>query len=94
MAKRIAIESIVFALVALLLMTVGNILLGMYMTTNYVPDMMNAYESVDYLQHKVSIGGTMQFTLLHKAIAFALLMLVYAGVRLLTAKVLFKDKQH
>ncbi len=29
---------------------------GMYLTNNYVPDIINSYDSVDYLQQKVAFG--------------------------------------
>ncbi|MBP1996861.1 hypothetical protein [Paenibacillus eucommiae] len=33
-----------------------QVLQGMYLTMKYVPDIAKAYESVDYLQNKVSFG--------------------------------------
>jgi menaquinol-cytochrome c reductase cytochrome b subunit len=36
--------------------TVIQILSGMFLTMYYVPDIINAYASVDYLQHKVAFG--------------------------------------
>ncbi|MFX3631473.1 MAG: hypothetical protein ACE3L7_20030 [Candidatus Pristimantibacillus sp.] len=33
-----------------------QIVQGMYLTINYVPDIVDQYESVDYLQHKVTFG--------------------------------------
>jgi menaquinol-cytochrome c reductase cytochrome b subunit len=37
--------------------TVIQILSGMFLTMYFVPDIINAYKSVDYLQHKVAFGG-------------------------------------
>src|SRR5690606_2546751 len=37
--------------------TVIQILSGMFLTMYYVPDIQNAYYSVDYLQHQVAFGG-------------------------------------
>lgn len=36
--------------------TVIQILSGMFLTMYYVPDIVNAYASVDYLQHQVAFG--------------------------------------
>ncbi|MCY9664683.1 MULTISPECIES: menaquinol-cytochrome c reductase cytochrome b subunit [Paenibacillus] len=36
--------------------TVIQILSGMFLTMYYTPDIINAYASVDYLQHKVAFG--------------------------------------
>lgn len=36
--------------------TVIQVLSGMFLTMYYVPDITNAYASVDYLQHKVEFG--------------------------------------
>jgi menaquinol-cytochrome c reductase cytochrome b subunit len=33
-----------------------QIIRGMYLAMNYAPDIINTYESVDYLQHKVTFG--------------------------------------
>lgn len=33
-----------------------QIIQGMYLTMNYVPDIVDKYKSVDYLQHKVTFG--------------------------------------
>ncbi|WP_442956405.1 hypothetical protein [Paenibacillus sp. YIM B09110] len=33
-----------------------QIIQGIYLTINYVPDIVDKYESVDYLQHKVAFG--------------------------------------
>lgn len=33
-----------------------QIVQGMFLTLNYVPDVLKAYDSVDDLQHKVSFG--------------------------------------
>ncbi|MCZ8515062.1 cytochrome b6 [Paenibacillus filicis] len=37
-------------------LVVIQILSGMFLTMYYVPDILNAYASVDYLQHKVAFG--------------------------------------
>jgi len=36
--------------------TIIQVLSGMFLTMYYVPDILNAYASVDYLQHKVAFG--------------------------------------
>lgn len=33
-----------------------QVLRGLYVSYNYVPDIIKSYDSVDYLQHKVSFG--------------------------------------
>ncbi len=58
---------------------------GMYMTYRYVPDIVEQYETVDYLQHKVSFGFPSDPTRLIFGSAFwfigvaALGAMLYAG---------------
>ncbi|MFD2613896.1 hypothetical protein [Paenibacillus gansuensis] len=55
---------------------------GMWMTLNYTPDMMDQYESVDYLQHKVSFGFAYTFAWWQVAFAALVLGVLYYRVRI------------
>ncbi|GBF77621.1 hypothetical protein PA598K_06178 [Paenibacillus sp. 598K] len=84
--KRVLAESIGIGLAAGAGTVVGTQLVtGMIQTETYVPDILQAYESVDYLQHKVAFGevSTGPPWPLYAAGAAAAIVLgaVYYGVR-------------
>lgn len=54
--KRPIIRALIVGLIFVISYYVFQILRGMYLTFNYVPDIIESYDSVDYLQHKVSFG--------------------------------------
>ncbi|PZD97328.1 hypothetical protein DNH61_02970 [Paenibacillus sambharensis] len=82
--RRIAVESLLFPLVVYLVYTAYQGVSGYLMTMYYVPDIVNEYESVDYLQHKVSFGEVYRFEwggLAGSLLAWLILSLVYYIVR-------------
>lgn len=54
--KKHFFRAIVVGLVFVFVFYAFQILQGMYLTMKYVPDIVDSYESVDYLQHKVAFG--------------------------------------
>jgi quinol-cytochrome oxidoreductase complex cytochrome b subunit len=54
--KRIFVQSVVLSLIVHIAFFLGNILIGYYQTMMYVPDIVNAYENVKYLQNEVEFG--------------------------------------
>lgn len=54
--KKPFIRALVLGLIFVLVFYAFQILQGLYLTMNYVPDIVEAYESADYLQHKVTFG--------------------------------------
>lgn len=65
-----------------------QILQGMYHTAKFVPEIVESYESVDYLQHKVSFGD--QSSSIWRTVKMPGLLLlgiaVYYTVRILRRK--------
>lgn len=58
MKYRILLESAVFGIVAGILYFAWTVVQGYWMTIDYVPDVINTYENVEYLQSQVSFGRT------------------------------------
>ncbi|NMO97693.1 hypothetical protein [Paenibacillus lemnae] len=54
--KRLMIESVIVSMIMMLFYTGWNVIKGMMLTKNHVPDILNQYKSVDHLQTKVSFG--------------------------------------
>ncbi|WP_371825258.1 hypothetical protein [Paenibacillus soyae] len=78
--KRWIWESLAVALLVVLGWVGWNVYQGYVLTYNYVPDIINQYESVDNLQHQVSFGTIPRFDFLSwitVAAAFLLLAAVY-----------------
>ncbi|WP_166242979.1 hypothetical protein [Paenibacillus turpanensis] len=49
-------KAIMFSLLLMVVYTAIQVGAGMFQTITYQPDIAAAYESVDYMQHKVSFG--------------------------------------
>ncbi|MCU6707390.1 hypothetical protein M6D81_01600 [Paenibacillus sp. J5C_2022] len=54
--KRFFIEAVVFAALVLILYLTWQVAQGMLLTANYVPAIIESYESVDQLDKSVTIG--------------------------------------
>ncbi len=54
--KRPIIRALAVGLLFVILYYGFRILLGMYLTMNYVPDISESYGSVDVLQHTIAFG--------------------------------------
>lgn len=65
-----------------------RIVQGMYDTANYVPDIIESYETVDYLQHEVAIGtiASPVWSAVEVLGAMLLGVLVYYAYRMLRRK--------
>ncbi|PYI54273.1 hypothetical protein DLM86_12395 [Paenibacillus flagellatus] len=56
---------------------------GFYVTDTYVPDIVKAYDNVDYLSDSVSIGRTRPIGWLEHSIVFLILCALYYSIRYL-----------
>lgn len=54
--KRVLVESVIAAIVIIISVFGFNIVRGMLLTKNYVPDIIDSYASVEYLQTQVAFG--------------------------------------
>ncbi|AZK45079.1 hypothetical protein [Paenibacillus lentus] len=54
--KRVLIESIMFPIAIIVVVLGFQVVQGLWLTRNYVPDIINEYASVEYLQQQVAIG--------------------------------------
>ncbi len=82
--RRVFIESIVVSILISLTVLGWEITRGYYTTQKYVPEIVNSYESIDYLQHKVSfgiVGRSGWITILWGMGGFLLLAITYYGIR-------------
>ncbi|WP_426453383.1 hypothetical protein ACP26L_14135 [Paenibacillus sp. S-38] len=55
-------NALLFSVGLHLLFIAGSVLYGMYLTYTYVPDIVEAYSSVEYMEHKVSFGTLPAFS--------------------------------
>ena len=81
--KRLLLESIIVSVLVLLIGFGWEIVQGMLLTRKYVPDIMNSYNSADYLQHKVSFGILYGGNWILSFVSFLILVFLYYGFRLL-----------
>ncbi|MBT2284860.1 hypothetical protein J7E78_15055 [Paenibacillus polymyxa] len=84
MNKRLAIESVLVTLLFIIGFVAWNVVQGMIMTMNYVPDLTNTASSGTPLQSKVAFGTLVRWdtTSMIMAVAgFILLAAAYYGLR-------------
>ncbi|MBD2867728.1 hypothetical protein [Paenibacillus arenilitoris] len=78
---RILMEAIAAALLAAVVLIALQIASGIYLTATHVPDIIESYEQVDYLQQEMSFGGSAGGPWLYPAAAFVAVGLIYYGIR-------------
>lgn len=84
MNKRLATESVLVTLLFIIGFAVWNVVQGMIMTMNYVPDLMNTASSGTPLQSKVAFGTMVRWDITSMIMAvagFVLLAAAYYGLR-------------
>ncbi|MGO4730457.1 hypothetical protein [Paenibacillus sp. 2KB_22] len=84
MNKRLVMESVLVTLLFIIGFAAWNVVQGMIMTMNYVPDLTNTASSVNPLQSKVAFGTMVRWdsTSMIMAVAgFILLAAAYYGLR-------------
>ena len=84
MDRRVALEAVVAGVITGgALVAGGLIVMGMAQTKAYVPDLIDTYASVDYLQQKVSFGqtGSQWPAIAIGSIASILMGMIYYRVR-------------
>lgn len=83
--RRYVIEAILIgAASSVILTSIIMALMGMFLTANYVPDVIQAYETVDFLQSEVSFGktnSTLGLEYIIGAVLFVLLGALYYKLR-------------
>ena len=90
---KLLVESVIVSLFVLIIGMGWEILQGYLQTINYVPDIINSYESVDYLQSKVSLGVIYRFDLRNSifvSLIFLVFVTLYYVARIYIAKLLKK----
>ena len=50
------IKALIVGLLFVVLYYAAQMVRGMYLTTTYVPDIIETYQTVDHLEHKVTFG--------------------------------------
>ncbi|WP_169081364.1 hypothetical protein [Paenibacillus sp. PL91] len=86
--KKPFIRALVLGLIFVFIFYAFQILQGIYLTMNYVPDIVETYESVDHLQHKVAFGYVLSpvWRTLEILVLMLLGIIVYYAVRILRKK--------
>ena len=54
--RRPIIKALLVGIIFVVIYYVIKSIRGVYLTTNYVPDIVDTYESVNYMQHIVTFG--------------------------------------
>jgi len=84
MNKRLAMESVLVTLLFIIGFVAWNVVQGMIMTMNYVPDLTNITSSGTPLQSKIAFGTLVQWNITSMIMAvagFILLAAAYYGLR-------------
>jgi hypothetical protein len=82
MSKKWLWHAFLFSVAVHLLIIAYQVICGWWMTLNYKPDILQAYENIDYLQHEVSFGVVMNSDGLgYFFVRFLIGMLLYLGIR-------------
>ncbi|REK77030.1 hypothetical protein [Paenibacillus paeoniae] len=90
--KWLALESLIISFVILLVGVIWRIVQGYMLTKKHVPDILKSYESVDYLQSKVTFGFIQSSfgwrTILFMSAGFLAIAFIYYVVRMLLSRML------
>ncbi|WP_458462456.1 hypothetical protein [Paenibacillus sp.] len=84
MNKRLAMESVLVTLLFSIGFAAWNVVQGMIMTMNYVPDLTNTASSSTPLQSKIAFGTIVRWditSILMAVVGFLLLATAYYGLR-------------
>jgi quinol-cytochrome oxidoreductase complex cytochrome b subunit len=54
--KRPLFRALILGIIFVFVYYAIQIIQGMYLTLNYVPDSVDKYKSINYLQHKITFG--------------------------------------
>ncbi|WP_157756158.1 hypothetical protein [Paenibacillus crassostreae] len=94
--KRLLIESIMISILIVLAFLGWGIVRGMYLTKNYVPDIVGSYEAIDYLQHEISFGivkdRSSWITVLISFSGFLFMIAAYYGSRVFLNQMIKKNR--
>jgi hypothetical protein len=94
--KRVLIESIIVSTLIILAVIGWRIVRGYLLTQNYVPEIINSYDSIDYMQHKVSFGIVNRSywkTAMIGIGGFVLLFITYYGIRTWLTQIIKRRKR-
>ncbi|MGF7050750.1 menaquinol-cytochrome c reductase cytochrome b subunit [Paenibacillus sp. DS2015] len=92
--KRLLIESIIVSILIVLAFIGWEIVRGMLLTKNYVPDILESYKTIEYLQHKLSFGIIIRskwITVLMGFSGFLFMVVTYYGIRVLLNRMIKKN---
>lgn len=82
--KRVLIESLMFPIVIIIAVVGFQVVQGLWLTRNYVPDIINDYASVEHLQQQVAFGIIIRRTWLSTFLeisGFVILAMIYYVLR-------------
>ncbi|WP_240675928.1 hypothetical protein [Ammoniphilus sp. CFH 90114] len=83
--KKTIKQSFIFSSIIHVLFLLGTIGLGYIKTLYYVPDIVNSYQSVDYLQNEVAFGSSTTPT----SILFWIISFLFMSVVFIILKIIF-----
>lgn len=75
---KLIIQSVILSILAHVIYFVGSLIHGIYLTNHFVPDIVNEYADVTYLQNEVAFGHVI--SPLYYIISFVLISLIGAVV--------------
>ncbi|QOY36777.1 hypothetical protein AWH56_003740 [Anaerobacillus isosaccharinicus] len=75
---KLLLRSVIFSLLVHVIYIAGILIHGWYLTINYVPDIINEYENVTYLQNEVAFGYVIDIEPIYFVISFLLVALLGA----------------
>ncbi|AOZ90770.1 hypothetical protein [Paenibacillus crassostreae] len=93
--KRLLIESIIVSILIVLVFLGWEIVRGMFLTKNYIPEIVDSYKETDYLQNEVSFGTvnrSNRITVLMGISGFLFMLITYYGIRVLLNQIIQKNK--
>lgn len=80
-SMKILIESLIVSFITAVVFIGWQVVNGYVLTKNYVPDIINSYAGVDYLQEEVAFGVVQRSNGLYVAAACLLVGVVYYVTR-------------
>ncbi|OPA73779.1 hypothetical protein BVG16_27235 [Paenibacillus selenitireducens] len=91
--KRLSIETIIVTAALLMIGYGWKIVQGMWLTGNYVPDIMNSNSDVDHFASQVSFGPNISFGWSRILVGIIIFIVMYYGARTIIDKMMMKSRK-
>lgn len=91
--KRLCIETMIVTASMFLIAYGWKIVQGMWLTYNYVPDIINSDSQVEHLESQVSFGHVVGYDWPRILVGVIIFIIMYYGARTIIDKMMMKNRK-